>query len=98
MLVNVRKRVTMSVKNKPGNANMTHNCLKAVLTIAQIVGNFPVDNLRCDEPNKLRFRFKSWKVLYAVLMSLGYIVCCVFSFYKALTARILLNELSKSQT
>nr|XP_015835199.1 PREDICTED: chymotrypsin-like proteinase 5A isoform X2 [Tribolium castaneum] len=72
----------------------THNCLKKVLLLSQIVGVFPLNHLN-EEPEKLHFTFKSWKVLYTSLTSFGYLFCASLSFYKAFKIGILLNQLSK---
>ncbi|KYB27621.1 Gustatory receptor for sugar taste 64f-like Protein [Tribolium castaneum] len=70
----------------------THNCLKKVLLLSQIVGVFPLNHLN-EEPEKLHFTFKSWKVLYTSLTSFGYLFCASLSFYKAFKIGILLNQL-----
>ncbi|XP_044268678.1 gustatory receptor for sugar taste 64e-like [Tribolium madens] len=86
------EKIRSSTKPKLEILPTTHNCLKKVLLLAQIVGVFPLNHLN-DDPENLEFRFKSWKVLYTSLISFGYLFCATFSFYKAFKIGILLNQL-----
>ncbi|RZC39789.1 gustatory receptor for sugar taste 64a [Asbolus verrucosus] len=93
MSVNIRKKVAMSGSKPTTRPPTTHNCLRIVLITAQAMGNFAIDNLRAEEPGKLKFKFKSWKVLHTALFSFAYLFCASFSLYKSLTVGILLNQL-----
>ncbi|XP_063918411.1 gustatory receptor for sugar taste 64a-like [Zophobas morio] len=93
MWLNFWRRLSGNNNKSGERAPITHNCLKNVLTLAQIVGIFPVGNVRNSDPSKVEFRFKSWKILYAFLISFGFLFCGGFSFYKSMTVGILLNQL-----
>lgn len=94
VLLDVWRKIRNSGNKNPEILSTTHNCLKKILVIAQIVGVFPLNNLN-DNPEKLEFTFKSWKLFYAGLVCSGYLFCASFSFYKAFKVGILLNQLSK---
>lgn len=71
------------------------NCLKHILTLAKILGVFPLNNIRRQNVTELRFAWGSWTFVLTILQAFGYLICASFSFYKAMTVGILLNQLSK---
>ncbi|XP_031780266.1 gustatory receptor for sugar taste 64f isoform X3 [Nasonia vitripennis] len=71
-----------------------HCALRPIIILAQCFAVFPVSGVRSPDATHLKFTWRSFKILYCCLSTLGSIVLMFFSVYRLATTTISSNKTS----
>lgn len=72
-------------KHNLNNQEKTCTYLRDVLLFGHIFGLFPLNNILNNESTiRMEFKWKSWKLLYTFMLSIGFLVCFLTGLIKAL--------------
>lgn len=98
----VKKAFANNSKIAPNNEEKVCLYVRDVVIFGQICGLFPLENVATDKHvARMKFEWKSWKLLYTIILFIGFFICFVTGIRKAFirgTLLVQLGELFSSPT